>query len=290
MAASIVDIRKLAQVLLRDKGFYSGEIDGLWGKGSNAAFAEYSGFLRVSKLEIGSEGAIVEDARVEDSRVGGITGVVVLDPGHGGTHKTGGSSPNNATSSSGVAEKAMTLELAKLVRKELNRISSARPHSNIEVHLTRAGDRNLGLTDRARVARAKAANVFVSIHYNGYDGRVRGTETLILSAENGNMNPADDRALAERVQSGVFSALQNHDPSARNRGVKDNQRLGVLKDVHLQNPRSELKTRACLLEVEFIDVESVDELLNTGQNAKTVRLDVARAMAQAIVEDLEAHR
>ena len=129
MAASIVDIRKLAQVMLRDKGFYSGEIDGLWGKGSNAAFAEYSGFLRTSKLEIGGEDAIVEDAMVEDAGVGRVSGVVVLDPGHGGTHKTGGSSPNNATSSSGVAEKTMTLELAKLVRKELNRISSARPHS-----------------------------------------------------------------------------------------------------------------------------------------------------------------
>ena len=284
MTASIVEIRKLAQVTLRDKGFYSGEIDGLWGKGSKAAFAEYSGFLRAAKLEIGSE-----DAIVEDSSVGGITGVVVLDPGHGGQQKTGGSSPNNATSYSGVKEKAMTLELARLVRKELNRISSARPDSNIEVHLTRAGDRNLGLTDRARVARAKAADVFVSIHYNGYDGRVRGTETLILSAANGNTNPADDGALAERVQSGVFAALKNHDPGARNRGVKDNQRLGVLKDVHLQNPRAALKTRACLLEVEFIDVEVVDELLNTGQDAKTVRLDVARAMAQAIVEDLEAH-
>jgi N-acetylmuramoyl-L-alanine amidase len=284
MTASIVDIRKLAQVSLRDKGFYSGEIDGLWGKGSNAAFAEYSGFLRESKLEIGGEGAIVEDSQVED-----ITGVVVLDPGHGGQHKTGGSSPNNATSYSGVQEKTMTLELAKLVRKELKKISSERSDANIKVHLTRAGDSNLGLADRARVARTKAANVFVSIHCNGYNGRVRGTETLILSAENGNTNPADDRALAERVQSGVFSALKNHDTGARNRGVKDNQRLGVLKDVHLQNPRAELQTRACLLEVEFIDVDTVDELLNTGPTAKTVRQDVAKAMAEAIVEDLEAH-
>ena len=38
----------------------------------------YSQFLRESGLEIGSEGAIVED-----STVGSITGVVVLDPGHG---------------------------------------------------------------------------------------------------------------------------------------------------------------------------------------------------------------
>jgi len=284
MAASVNNIRKLAQVLLRDKGFYSGDIDGLWGTGSNTAFDDYSRFLRGSGLEIGDEDAIVEDATVE-----GISGVVVLDPGHGGGSKIGGSSANNATSASGVPEKTMTLELAKLVRKELNKISSGRPGSDIRVHLTRASDSNLGLADRAKVARSKGANVFVSIHYNGFDGRVRGTETLILSGQNGNVNAADDRALAERLQSGVFSALKDHDQGARNRGVKDNQRLGVLRDVHLQNPRANLETRACLVEVEFIDVDVVDKLLNTGPNAKTVLLDVARAMAEAIAEDLEAH-
>lgn len=284
MAASIKDIRKLAQVSLRDKGFYSGDIDGLWGSGSNSAFDDYSQFLRESGLEIGDEDAIVEDATV-----GGISGVVVLDPGHGGSSKTGGSSANNATSASGVPEKTMTLELVKLVRKELKRISSVRPGSDIKVHLTRASDRNLGLADRAKVARSKGANVFVSVHYNGFDGRVRGTETLILSEQNGNVNLADDRALAERLQSSVFTTLSSHDPGARNRGVKDNHRLGVLKDVHLQNPRANLETRACLVEVEFIDVDVVDKLLNTGSNAKAVRLDVARAMAEAIAEDLEAH-
>lgn len=284
MAASIKDIRKLAQVSLRDKGFYSGDIDGLWGSGSNSAFDDYSQFLRESGLEIGDEDAIVEDATV-----GGISGVVVLDPGHGGSSKTGGSSANNATSASGVPEKTMTLELVKQVRKELKRISSVRPGSDIKVHLTRASDRNLGLADRAKVARSKGANVFVSVHYNGFDGRVRGTETLILSEQNGNVNLADDRALAERLQSSVFTTLSSHDPGARNRGVKDNHRLGVLKDVHLQNPRANLETRACLVEVEFIDVDVVDKLLNTGSNAKAVRLDVARAMAEAIAEDLEAH-
>lgn len=284
MAASTRDIRKLAQVTLRDKGFYSGDIDGLWGAGSNKAFDEYSRFLRASGLEIGDE-----DAVVEDSTLGGVSGVVVLDPGHGGDRRIGGSSPNNATSASGVPEKTMTLEMARLVRRELNRISSERPGSDIKVHLTRASDKNLGLADRARVAQARSADVFVSIHCNGFNGRVRGTETLILSAQNGNLNAAEDRALAERLQSSVFATLSSHDPGARNRGVKDNQRLGVLKDVHLQNPRANLKTRACLVEMEFIDVDTVDRLLNTGPNAKAVRQDLARAMAEAIAEDLESH-
>jgi N-acetylmuramoyl-L-alanine amidase len=284
MAASIKDIRKLAQVLLRDKGYYSGDIDGLWGSGSNTAFDDYSRYLRSAGLAIGDEDAILEDASVE-----GISGVVVLDPGHGGSRKIGGSSANNATSASGVPEKTMTLELAKLVRAELKQIASSRPGSDISVHLTRAGDRNLGLADRARVARSKSADVFVSIHYNGFNGRVRGTETLVLSEQNGNRNAADDRALADRLQAGIFSALKSHDPAARNRGVKDNQRLGVLKDVHLQNPDAGQATRACLLEVEFIDADPVDRLLNTGPTAKIVKRDIARAMAEAIVEDLEAH-
>ena len=206
MATSIKTIRKLAQVLLRDKGFYSGEIDGLWGSGSNKAFDEYNRYLRSAGLEIGDEDAVLEDAAI-----GSINGVVVLDPGHGGERKTGGSSANNATSASGVPEKVMTLEMAKLVRRELKKMASERPGSNLEIHLTRAGDTNLGLADRAKVARSKKADVFVSIHCNGFDARVRGTETLILSERNGNRNVADDRALAERLQSGVFAALQSHD-------------------------------------------------------------------------------
>ena len=284
MKAPLEDIKKLAQLSLRAKGFYSGEIDGLWGDGSNAAYTAYMDFLGDRNLEIGEDESVSEDPTIPDVR-----GVVVLDPGHGGTEKVGGSSPNNATSASGILEKTMTLELAKLVRKELKAISADTPDSAIRVHLTRTGDTNLGLADRARVASAKRADVFLSIHFNGFNRSARGTETWILSEANGNVNEADDRALAERVQSNMISALMRHDPGARNRGVKDTQRLGVLKDIHLGNSRNDHPTRACLVEVEFIDVNAVDELLNTGPNARDVHNDIARALAEAIAQDLEAH-
>jgi hypothetical protein len=45
--------------------------------------------------------------------------------------------------------------------------------------------------------------------------------------------------------------------------------------------------RACLLEVEFLDVTAVDVLLNTGPNATAVRSDIAKAVAGAIINDLE---
>ena len=83
-------------------------------------------------------------------------------------------------------------------------------------------------------------------------------------------------------------AVRAHDPGTRDRGVKE-QPLGVLKDVHLGNTVAKHRCRAALLEVEFIDVPAVDELLNTGADAELVRQEVAAAIAEGIVDDLLFH-
>lgn len=44
--------------------------------------------------------------------------------------------------------------------------------------------------------------------------------------------------------------------------------------------------RACLPEVEFIDVPAVDSLLNTGPSAEAVKSDLADAIAHALMESL----
>jgi N-acetylmuramoyl-L-alanine amidase len=281
MSTSTKDIKKLAQTYLRSQGFYSGDIDGIWGKLSKKAFARYTDHLRLLGLEIGGEQVFAEDA-VPDT----VSGVVVLDPGHGGNNKIGGSSPNNAISASGILEKTMTLDLAKLVAKQLKNLGEEIPGSDIEVHLTRNSDTNLGLSDRAQVAESKNADVFLSIHFNGFNGSARGTETWILSAANGNVNEREDHELAQRLQAALLTAIQSFDPNARDRGVKNNQKLGVLNDISLGNIRGEHNTRACLIEVEFIDNPAVDELLNTGADARAVRDAIAEAIAEAIIDDL----
>jgi len=281
MSASTKDIKKLAQAFLRDQGFYSGDIDGIWGKLSNKAFARYTDHLKSHGMEIGGGQILAEDGIADR-----VSGVVVLDPGHGGNRKIGGSSPNNATSASGVLEKAMTLDLAKLVQKKLTKLANGIPGSDVKVHLTRGGDTNLSLSDRAQFAENKRADVFLSIHFNGFNGSARGTETWILSTANGNVNERDDRELAQRVQSAMLAAIQRFDSGARNRGVKDTQKLGVLNDISLGNTRGEHSTRGCLAEVEFIDNPDVDSLLNTGPNAIAVREAIAEAVAEAIVDDL----
>lgn len=281
MSTSTKDLKKLAQTYLRSQGFYSGKIDGIWGELSKKAFSRYMSHLQSRGMEIGDEQRIAEDGTPD-----ALSGVVVLDPGHGGSEKIGGSSPNNATSPSGVLEKTMTLDMARRVQKHLKKMAELTPGSDIRVHLTRSGDSNLGLSDRAQVAEAKNADVFVSIHFNGFNGAVRGTETLILSEANGNMNEAEDQQLAERIQAAMFAAVRKLDPAARDRGIKKDRKLGVLNDVSLGNTRGEHNTRACLVEIEFIDHPDVDALLNTGAGSAKARDAIAAAIAEAIIGDL----
>lgn len=208
-------------------------------------------------------------------------GTVVIDAGHGGNFDVGGSSKNNAVSVSGVLEKNITLRFAFLVRDALQEIAQIEGH-NIEVILTRDTDTNLSLSDRAKVAKSNNADVFLSIHCNGFNGTARGTETLI-SPKAINANHSADKALAKRIQKAVFSAIKAHDANAKDRGVKD-QKLGVLNEARLGT-----ETRGCLVEIEFIDVPAVDNLLNIGPNSPRVRSDIGKAIANAMVGDLKAN-
>jgi N-acetylmuramoyl-L-alanine amidase len=210
-----------------------------------------------------------------------VNGIVVIDPGHGGNFDVGGSSKNNAVSPSGVLEKNITLRFAFLVREALQKIGQAGGH-NIQVILTRDTDTNLSLSDRAKVGKNNRADIFLSIHCNGFDGTVRGTETLI-SPQTVNSNHSADKALAQSIQGAVFKAIQAHDANAKDRRVRD-QKLGVLNEANLGT-----ETRGCLVELEFIDVPAVDTLLNLGPNAGQVRSDIAQAIAHAFIEDLQAN-
>ena len=100
---------------------------------------------------------------------------VVIDPGHGGAGHMGGSDGNHAVSPSSVLEKDMTLDLAQLVEAQLNNFGGNR----LNVILTRDNDVNLSLAARANVARDNQADIFVSIHFNGFNGVTRGVEAFV---------------------------------------------------------------------------------------------------------------
>ena len=214
------------------------------------------------------------------------SGTIVIDPGHGGNTQIGGSSRNNATSTSGVPEKVITLQMAYLARQAIRDVAEAGNH-DIRVFLTRESDKNLSLLDRAKIAQRRQADLFLSIHCNGFNGSARGTETWVLSEAHGNVNLAEDLAFAQRIQRGVVGALSARDSEARNRGVKQSRvRFGVLRDDRLGTNAQGDPCRACLLELEFIDVPAVDRLLNTGPNYLETRQEVAHAIGHAVVAEL----
>lgn len=210
-------------------------------------------------------------------------GTVVIDPGHGGTGNVGGSDGNHAVGASGVKEKELTLILANLVKTELQNAAAA--GHNINIVMTRTTDVNLSLKARANFARDNHADRFVSIHLNASDQHnARGVETWVRRAQD-NVNLNDDRRFATKIQSAVFNAIEARDPLTKDRGVKEGQ-FGILRDDSLGNT-SGGHCRAALLEVEFLDVPAVDVLLNSGPNATAVRSEIAKAIAGAIINDLE---
>lgn len=222
--------------------------------------------------------------------VAGTSLVIVIDPGHGGTVTIGGSSPNNATSPSGEKEKDWTLDIAKRARAAvLARAVTA--GMNVEVVLTRETDSNKGLAARANIARSKQARLFLSIHFNGFDHKVRGVETLIHSI---NVNKVEDRAFAQTIQNKVLAALHDIDPATAttpgyDRKVKE-QKLGVLNDIELGNTAAAHRCRACLVEIEFMDVPAVEQLFRlhspdavVSQHAAGNRQKIAEALADALL-------
>ncbi|MDX6711555.1 MAG: hypothetical protein QOH96_2571 [Blastocatellia bacterium] len=210
------------------------------------------------------------------------TGTVVIDPGHGGTGSIGGSDGNHAVSRSGVKEKDLTLILANLVKSELQSAATAGGHT-ITIVMTRTGDVNLSLAARAHVARTNHADRFLSIHLNAFNGVSRGVEAYVRRALD-NVNLSDDKRFATNIQNAVFHAIKNADSGTHDRGVKE-EKFGVLNDVSLGNTTGG-HCRACLLEVEFLDVPAVDVLLNTGPNATAVRVQIAKAIATGIINGL----
>lgn len=186
--------------------------------------------------------------------------LVVIDPGHGGTTKTGGSSPNNATSPSGLLEKDLTLSVARHAEAAL----LARGHT---VRLTRTSDVNLGLAARAAVAKAMHADVLVSLHFNGFaDPLVQGTETWVHRSA-----AANSHDLAACVQRAVLQVTQYRD-----RGVQAKV-LGVLDPAHF-----DARTAACLAELSFITTTAEDRHLQDPGYLQALGEAVAEAVEEFI--------
>jgi N-acetylmuramoyl-L-alanine amidase len=95
--------------------------------------------------------------------------VIVIDPGHGG-HDSGARGPD------GIKEKDVVLMIAKKLEKKLLE------EKGIQVHLTRTDDTFISLSKRPQKAKELKADVFVSVHANGFKRiSAQGFETFFAS-------------------------------------------------------------------------------------------------------------
>jgi N-acetylmuramoyl-L-alanine amidase len=98
--------------------------------------------------------------------------VIVLDPGHGGIDS------GTHARASGEAEKTLVLEFALMLRDKLQKTGKYR------VVMTRSDDNFVALTERVRFARARNAQLFISIHCDALargDGEAEGATVYTLS-------------------------------------------------------------------------------------------------------------
>ncbi len=114
--------------------------------------------------------------------------VVAVDAGHGGED------PGASGSRYRTKEKAITLEIARRLKRRID----AQP--GMRAVLTRTGDYYVGLRKRMALARQHRADLFVSIHADAFrDRRVRGASVYVLSQRGASSEAA--RWLAEKENS-----------------------------------------------------------------------------------------
>jgi N-acetylmuramoyl-L-alanine amidase len=224
---------------------------------------------RISQLDL--EKTLAPVLTPPANRAGAKVRTICLDPGHGGTD------PGFLVGAQ--QEKKYTLLLAQEVRDRLQR-------AGFDVVLTRSTDIKVPLESRPAYARQRAADLFVSLHFNAIEearNEVRGVEIFCCTPAGatttnargegdtgwaaGNRNDEKNFLLAYQMQKSFVKSLQVQD-----RGVK-RARYRVLREATMP---------AILIEGGFMS--------HPAEGKKIFDPAYRRQMAQAIVEGILSYR
>jgi N-acetylmuramoyl-L-alanine amidase len=218
--------------------------------------------------------------------------IVVIDPGHGGIDP-------GAIGHGGTKEKHVVLEIANYVKEYLA------GHSNIDVRLTRETDHFIPLYQRIDIAHQHRANLFVSIHADGYtDSTASGASVYALSNQGASSAMADYMSQnendADRVAGAQYADKDNNHlqevlfdleqtDTIKNSLILGHHVLQHIKPVHhLHSGQTEQAAFAVLkspsipsilVETSFITNHKEEQLLDTS----AFRRNMAQAIAHGIV-------
>ena len=194
-------------------------------------------FLLSSKVTgTSSEEVLLKEEQVQRK-------VIVIDPGHGGNDP-------GSIGLRGTKEKDITLKTAKNIQKKLE-------EKGMTVILTRQDDTFVSLKDRVAIAQNKSADLFLSIHYDGFiTNDVKGVTTYYYKGE---------QALAETIHEHLFKHIQ-----AKNRGVK-------LGDYYVLR---ENQKPSILLELGYITNQEDEERMNSQEFQTNVTAGVVSGITE----------
>ena len=174
--------------------------------------------------------------------------LIVIDPGHGG-------SDPGKVSDTGLLEKDINLEIALLLKEELD--------SDYRVILTRESDMGLysendtnkkasDMRERCRIIEEEKADMLISIHQNSYtDPDVKGAQVLYYT------HSAEGKKLAESIQNSIKEIASPDN----NRVSKSNNDYYML--LHTSCP-------AVIVECGFLSNPGEAELLNSKDYQKLI--------------------
>jgi len=227
---------------------------------------------------------------LEDERKKWLIDTIILDAGHGGADP-------GAIGPSGTNEKDITLELAKRVKKLIEK------NLDVRVVMTRDGDKKLALKDRTALANSEQGKLFISIHCNsnrsqkmtGFTTYILGlakTEEALESSrrENAVINyEADSSAYAHLKEEGFILNML-----AQNSYMRESEELAALVQGEMDNklsiPNRGVKqagfyvligaSMPCILvETAFISNQKEEKLLRSD--------DFQEKVAEAIFESIK---
>ena len=220
----------------------------------------------------------------------GARRVVMLDPGHGGID-------TGAIGHNGSKEKHVVLAIAKNVRAILR-------SRGIDARLTRTGDTFIPLYDRVEIAHQHGADLFMSIHADGFTNpdaagasvfalSNRGASSAMAKYLSDRENAADDLAGKKArdkdhyLQQVLFDLVQTD--TIKNSLTLGSHILKQIKPVHrLHSKHTEqaafvvLKSPSVpsvLVETSFITNPAEEQLLGT----KAFRQKIASAIASGVL-------
>ena len=130
--------------------------------------------------------------------------VVVIDAGHGG--KDPGAEGRRSK------EKDITLAIALKTGKYIEELLEG-----VKVIYTRKGDHFVELYKRAEIANKAKADLFISIHCNGFsDTRIRGSETFVMGIhkDQGNLEVAMKENSVITLEDDYTTRYQGYDPNS----------------------------------------------------------------------------